>query len=345
MDNYHELFTDESNTVIKLEELINKIKNLDIELQNKILEDVLEESSIINEEYKKQIKKYEILEHKRQVNKKSKNNLFSDSKESVKHKKYINNKIDDYKDDLEKILSFDLYSLKKYIDELNDNYSLTKEYIIYLMLGILREIKNYEEISENAFKDNDLDFINEIKNEIKVLKDKKDLLNRYKDNIKIENKETKCTRIIFLETTSKRSYFFEDIEGYVEFYDSYYKLLKSLVNNNPLNLRKFTNDDNTLVGLSEVRDIEGQTRIFYDKVDSNTYIIINAIIKKEYKSYGYKNQLKNRYKLYLQEKNNIIKNLENSEFKERQDGYFKQIEELLTKSTNRLVLKKEDNDE
>ena len=211
------------------------------------------------------------------------------------------------------------------------------------MLGIGREIKYYEEMFFNDIKDNDLDFLTEIKDEIKSLETKKEILMSYK-NINTNSNEETNNRILFFETSSKRAYFIEDIEGNLEFYNSFSKLFDSIRIGNPKKSKQFTNNDN-LNGLIEARDPYGKTRIFFDYIGNNTYIIINAIIKKEDKSSGYKNQLDNRYSLYLQEKNNILLHLNNREFILRQEKYLEYVNNLFNKNIQKLELKIGDKDE
>ena len=81
--------------------------------------------------------------------------------------------------------------------------------------------------------------------------------------------------------------------------------------------------------MSEARDPHGKTRILFTRVDDNTFIIIDAIIKKTDNSLGYKNQLESRYKNYLQQKSYILKHLKDEDFILRQEAYLAEAKEML----------------
>ena len=342
MEKYHDLYTDDSKTFIKLEELKETIKNLPIDEQNKIKESVLSISEIINGNYKKEIKNYEILDKKRQVIIKTSNKELLSNNDKSAAKKNINNKILDYNLEINKILSLTLEELKHYVEDLYNNNSLSQETIIYLMLGINKELISYREILD---LEKNIDEINAIKEEITLLSAKKDYLESYKNKFKnTNNKEQKEIKLIFFETSSERAYFIEDIKDDIDFYESYNKLLNSIKENNPLNRRSFT-DDETVNGLLEVRDLSGQTRIIYDQINLDTCIIIFALIKKVDKNSIYKSQVVSRYKIYLDNKNRILDSLNNEDFIERQVKYKKEIDEMFNNKDNRLVLKKGDDNE
>ena len=91
MDNYHELYTTDSNTIIKLEELSTNIDKLNLKEQNHILESIIEQSDIINNEYKKEIAKLKLIEAKRKVEIIKDKEISINKQKSNKEKNYKNN--------------------------------------------------------------------------------------------------------------------------------------------------------------------------------------------------------------------------------------------------------------
>ena len=343
MKNYHELYTDDSNTVIKIDELLDSIKDLSIAEQNDILESIIIKSNTINDIYKEEIKKYRALESKRVLTEEKTIESILDSKECSVKKEYINNKIDEYEKDIKKIIDLSDEDLICYLNNLIEKDSLNKNYVIYIMLGIMREIKSYESMYKIAIDSKDKELLEEIKEIISELNSKNNILMTYK-NIDKKDKTNATNKVLFFETSSKRAYFIEDVEGDVEFYDSYNKLLNSIINGSFIGIKYFTKND-TLNGLIEVRDIEGKTRIFFERIGYDTYIIINAIIKKEDKSSGYKNQLGSRYCLYKKHKEKIFAEMNTKEYLENQEGYMNYIENMFNKKSPKLELKRGDKDE
>ena len=187
---------------------------------------------------------------------------------------------------------------------------------------------------KDAFNNKDLELIKDINEEIIKLNNMNNLLKNYK-NIDSVIKKEEYNKVLFFETSSKRAYFIEDIEGDFEFYNSYFNLLNSIIVGNPLKMKRFNNND-TLIGLTEARDIDGNTRIIFDKIDNNTYLIIHAFIKKSDNDKLYKERIVNRYKLYLEQKSRILSNIENEEFLERQRSFIEQLENIFDKDIKQL---------
>ena len=342
MEKYHEEYTNDSKTLIRLKELTERIKHLPISEQSKILESISTKSKEINDEYKNELRNYELLDKKRQVAPKVVDKIFVSNNNKSTCKKNENTKIQEYSLQIKKIKALDLELFKKYIDNLYKEGLLTEETITYLSLGIVEELISYRKLFDD---EKDINFIKELKKELIILEQKIDFISKYKKtkNSNVSHIKERM-RIVFFETSSERAYFIEDVRGDIDFYDTYKKLLNSLIDNNRIDRRSFT-DDETVNGLLEVRDLSGQTRVIYDQIDLHTCIVIGALIKKVDKNSIYKNQIVNRYKLYLKNKDKILNLLNNEDFIKRQDEYMKQINKMFNNKVKKLVLKKDDKNE
>lgn len=332
LEQIHDSVTDESNSFIKVDKLLDITSHLSIEQRIEIFNKCLSTSENVNNEYIESLKKYRMFAEQRKMTERSKRKVVAVKKVRPIKKEYIAETIDNYKSEIKKIIDLNYDDFVEYV------LVFEEPVIDILLCGIEKEIVAYQRMADEVFKEKAKDFLDEIRQNIYELEYKKSYLSNLKfDDILVENK---C-RILFLETSSNRSYFKEDIEGYEEFFPSFAKIFKSLENGNPIDTKSFT-DNEALRGLVEVRDKKRQTRIFFDKLDDNTYIIINAIIKKvNSKSSVYQSQMKMRYKLYLQQKPYILENVNNEDFLARQEEHLREAKELLGLSDSSLKKVKE----
>lgn len=318
----HSTFTDESNSVIAITDLIENIKNESDEEKINIIKQIMLYSREQNKLYEKEIKYMESFYKNRETSNNQVRKVVNVKKIKVEDKKVINNIIKEHFNSIKEIINMSLSDLQDSRDLLD------KENINYYLLGLIKEITDYQKMADDAYLNHDKSLLKEIKEYINSLEEKISYL-KFLANAKEDNeKNIKKCRILFLETSSHRSYFLEDIAGLEEFYNSFQKLFLSLELGKPIKVKCF-NNNNKLNGLTETRDPYGQTRIFYDKINEDTYIILNAIVKKEDNSLGYKNKLENRYNYYLQNKDIIIKSLDNEEYLSLQEEYLQDAKEKL----------------
>lgn len=324
LEKFHERFTTESNSVIKVEELLNTLSFFSNNEQNQMLIETLELSEKVNKDYKKANEEHEKFLTKRQAEsvKKRKLKVTETKKIKPEQKEYINNTIKEHEEEINKIISLNLDDFQEYL------YLIDKSNINYLILGLIKELNQYHSMADEAFLSKDSEMLEEIKVNTKALEAKISNLKDFREEKEIEEQE-KC-RIIFLEKSSGRAYFIEDIVDYEAQYASFSKLLNSLQNNSPIRAKSMTNH-NSLAGLLETREPEEQTRIFYDKVNSNTYVVINAIIKKSDADKAYLNQLITRYKYYLSKKEQILMKLDSPDFLLRQEAFLREVEDMFKK--------------
>lgn len=316
----HEAFTDESNSVIKIEEFLDYIKNLSFEEQSANLVEFLRLSDMQNKEHLKEIKDYMNYMEKRKFSNKEKNRVVESKKIKFDSKKYYNDEIKKYQKDIE-------VAIKLNFDEFKEFVETYKNCNDFLMLGIIREITTYNRFADEAYLNNERETIEEIKMIVIDLQEKLNYLKK-QNQLVVASDEKKNCRIVFLETSSNRSYFTEDIKKFNEHFSSFAKLYLSLLHATPRRLRAFTSCAD-LQGLLEVRDIDRGTRILFDRLNENTYIILDAFIKKVDNSSGYRNQLENRYKYYLQQKQHILNHLNDEVYCLRQEKYLEEANAML----------------
>lgn len=330
----HENFTDESNSVILVEDLVDNLSSLSKIEQSELLKQVL----MCSEDVEKKLEQERVNSenfYKNRVNTNTeKRKVVSIKKVTKPQKEYINNSIKEHKDIIEKLVNLNLEDFKVYVLELGNDANIN-----FYLFGLIKEKVEFQKMIDEAYLSGDSSLVMEIKGYINEIDEKMEFLKSidFKEK-EIEEQNEKC-RVIFLETSSLRSYFLEDIDGLEEFYPSFQKIFLSLENGNPYKMRYF-NNNNKLNGLIETRDPYGQTRIFFDKLNDKTYIVLHAIVKKEDKSMGYKNQIETRYAYYLQRKARILELLNNEEYLLRQEQHLSDAKEILGLMEDEVTLSK-----
>jgi len=330
----HETFTDESNSVILVKDFLDNISSLSKVEQSELLKQVL----MCSEDELKKIEQEKVSSENFYKNRENTNTekrkVVSVKKVLKPQKEYINNAIKEHKDIIDKLVNLNLEDFKVYVLELEKDLNVN-----FYLLGLIKEKTEYKKMMDEAYLSGDSSLIAEITGYINEIDDKIEFVKSIQiKEEKVEVIEEK-SRIIFLETSSLRSCFLEDVDGLDEFYPSFQKIFLSLENGNPYKMRYF-NNNNKLNGLIETRDPYGQTRIFFDKLDDNTYIILHAIVKKEDKSMGYKNQIETRYAYYLQRKARILELLNNEEYLLRQEQHLSDAKEILGLMEDEVMLSK-----
>lgn len=320
--NMHEKFTDVSNATIKLDELLEYMKKMPINDQVEWLIEFLKISEINNKEHLKEIMDYADYLEKRNFSAKEKRKVIDVKRVVSSQKKYFNDKIKDYDSEIKEIISLSYDEFIKYVEKNDIDYN-------YLMLGIIKEINLYKSFADEAFINKEVGMVLEAKNLILDLENKLNHLKNKNNSKQVIVAEEKSCRIIFLDTSSLRTYFLEDIKGLDEYYDSFNKIFTSLESGNPYDVRYFGSVDKNLEGLAETRDLSGKTRIFFKKLTEDTYIVIGAIVKKVDRTSGYKNQIENRYKYYLQQESYILEHLNDEDFVKLQEEHLDEVKKKI----------------
>lgn len=189
-----------------------------------------------------------------------------------------------------------------------------------ILLKLYEEIFDIKKMLYQERNSDDLETKEFFNNEMEIIKFK---INVIKNFIKPETKNIENVKnsneLVFLKTNYGNVCAFSDLKDIsLEYYDQFYELLESICDGSFKNFKTFTNND-LLKGLSEVRG--DQTRIIFDRINNNTYVIIYMFIKKTDKNASYYAALQNRNELYKLSYNEIKKLLENSDeyLKENRD--------------------------
>ena len=198
--------------------------------------------------------------------------------------------------ELEKIIKENLPSKN------NPNYF---KIISRMMAEILKEIMEYEEIKSDSIGEKEI--IEETQKLIKI-----NFIRSTKEK-ETNEEEVKENNLYFLKTTSGNIYCLNDLDKIKnEYYESFEELFKSIKDGTFKRAKRLNSNNLKTSSLSEVRGFK--TRVLFDKLDENNYIIIMCVVKKCNYDNGYKKSLETRGLTYRAMKPKILsqKNSEES---------------------------------
>lgn len=203
------------------------------------------------------------------------------------------------------------------------NHYRYKDIILRLKLESLKNIKEIKEFlaieAGNISKEDMIEFKDEIlleQKKINLLTSIADLKDDKKEEQVVEN------RFVFATRSGGNIRVLEEIDRIPsECYSSFKGLFDSIKNGTFRDVKRL-NSNPELVGFCEVRDLSANTRVVFDRVDENTYVLITAFIKKsDTCDNGYMYGLKNKINIYKNEASQIKENLGNSDFMDLQQEY------------------------
>lgn len=203
--------------------------------------------------------------------------------------------------ELEKIIKENLPSKN------NPNYF---KIISRMMAEILKEIMEYEEIKSDSIGEKEI--IEETQKLIDLNKRKINFIRSTKEK-ETNEEEVKENNLYFLKTTSGNIYCSNDLDKIKnEYYESFEELFKSIKDGTFKRAKRLNSNNLKTSSLSEVRGFK--TRVLFDKLDENNYIIIMCVVKKCNYDNGYKKSLETRGLTYRAMKPKILsqKNSEES---------------------------------
>ena len=183
--------------------------------------------------------------------------------------------------ELEKIIKENLPSKN------NPNYF---KIISRMMTEILKEIMEYEEIKSDSIGEKEI--IEETQKLIDLNKRKINFIRSTKEK-ETNEEEVKENNLYFLKTTSGNIYCLNDLDKIKnEYYESFEELFKSIKDGTFKRAKRLNSNNLKTSSLSEVRGFK--TRVLFDKLDENNYIIIMCVVKKCNYDNGYKKSLETR---------------------------------------------------
>ena len=173
-----------------------------------------------------------------------------------------------------------------------DNFEMI---INAILMHLIRECVEIEKfiVKENLTKEEKKDFQEEIRSKQTLIHK----IAEYRNQPIIEENKKHKNNIIYLTSPSDNIYAQSDLKDISkEFYDSFLELFNSIIDGTFKNVKYFTNH-NKIGKLYEVKNFK--TRIIFDRINKNTYIIISVFIKKTDKDLRYFEQIINRSSKYF----------------------------------------------
>ena len=147
----------------------------------------------------------------------------------------------------------------------------------------IQTIKNMNEINEfieleydNLSEEELKEFRSEIKSEQTKLEILKSVLTKDEKQKEIEQIKNK---LIFVPTSGGTPRILEEIEDIpVDYYEGFLGLFQSIIDGTFKGVERFASTNNTLAGISKVKDFK--IRVAFDRIDKDKYAVITAFTKK-----------------------------------------------------------------
>ena len=169
--------------------------------------------------------------------------------------------------------------------------------VLRIKFALKKEREVYEELKEvdhDALEEiRKIDYmIDIIRNHHSVEDEKSSLCSKEKNNI------------IFLKTSSGNVYAESDLASIdSEYYPAFKELLESIEDGTFKNVQRFSQSHQLLKGISEIK--EHGIRIVFDKINKDSYIVLDIFIKRSTRDMGYVHQLTNRVAYYKKMEDDI----------------------------------------
>lgn len=245
----------------------------------------------------------------------------------------VNSELDDKVDYYNYLISSidDCDDLKEQIESSlpNPNTSDYKMIVLRLKLKLLKRIKETADFIAECREEFD-DDLEEYKEEIRLCSKKLEILKSESNEEINENKISTKNNFFFPISSMGNIRVIDEIEKISksgpEFCSEFLELFQSIQDGSFKRVRKFLNN-NKLVGISEVRGFK--PRVVFDRIGKNDYAIITAFLKKCDNDKGYKESLELKIQKYMGQRDNMIKNLNNSEYRTLNEQYTNELFEKL----------------
>lgn len=292
----------------------------------------IKRSSDIRSEIKK-LQEMEIVEEIEEIDKYEKMQpggivTLTDSDEDLSYEYYYKNIKDasialSY-DELKELIKYNFPSKN------NSNYFRLSNRI---KAEIYREIIELNKLLDDT---DDEEFLGEILQTIEFEKMKLVIINILESEKDNENEEIINNKIVFHTTSLGNVYALDDIQNIdSEYYESILELILSIQNGTFKNVKYLGTNNLKLSGISEVKGFK--TRVIFDRIDRNTYVILYIFIKKSDNDKGYREAFQNRISTYRSKSDILLSDINDYEFLEYNEEILQSLIDKLSKCKKKVL--------
>ena len=208
----------------------------------------------------------------------------------------------------------------------NPNTGDYKTIVLRLKLKLLKSIKETADFISECREEFDDEDLEEYKEEIRLCSKKLEILKSESNEEVSENKTSTKNNFFFPVSSMGNIRVIDEIEkiskSSPEFCSEFLELFQSIQDGSFKRVKRFLNN-NKLVGISEVRGFK--PRVVFDRIGKNDYAIITAFLKKCDNDRGYKDSLELKIQKYMSQRDNIVKNLNNPEYRALNEQYTNEL--------------------
>lgn len=184
-----------------------------------------------------------------------------------------------------------------------------------MKIEILKEINSLTEIKESSLDDEDL--LSESEKLIEFEKKKFKIIENV-GNINSNTEIITNNKLYFLNTSSGNVYAISDLNKInKEYYESFKELLSSIKDGTFKCARRLTTTNNKINSISEVKGFK--TRVIFDRIGNDSYIILMCAVKKCDFDNGYKKALEGRVLTYRIMQDKILSKKDDEETKKENE--------------------------
>ena len=305
------------------------ILDLDDEISSKEIFEVISENHKTSMLIDKEVKKL------KELSSKSTKRVEDDNKTPEKEMIYdeadeVNSELDDKVDYYNYLISSidDCEDLQDQIESSlpNPNTGDYKTIVLRLKLKLLKSIKETADFISECREEFDDEDLEEYKEEIRLCSKKLEILKSESNEEVNENKTSTKNNFFFPVSSMGNIRVIDEIEkiskSSPEFCSEFLELFQSIQDGIFKRVKRFLNN-NKLVGISEVRGFK--PRVVFDRIGKNDYAIITAFLKKCDNDRGYKDSLELKIQKYMSQRDNIVKKLNNPEYRALNEQYTNEL--------------------
>lgn len=305
------------------------ILDLDDEISSEEIFEVISKNHNTSMLMDKEVKKLKELSSK--STKRVENDNKTPEKEMIYDKvDEVNSELDDKVDYYNYLISSidDCEDLQDQIESSlpNPNTGDYKTIVLRLKLKLLKRIKETADFISECREEFDDEDLEEYKEEIRLCSKKLEILKSESNEEVNENKTSTKNNFFFPVSSMGNIRVIDEIEkiskSSPEFCSEFLELFQSIQDGSFKRVKRFLNN-NKLVGISEVRGFK--PRVVFDRIGKNDYAIITAFLKKCDNDRGYKDSLELKIQKYMSQRDNIVKRLNNPEYRALNEQYTNEL--------------------